>query len=66
MAKFKITYAAGTNFGDENRQETIEADRFTESGDWILFFKGKAATPDTEEVMRLKANRVLRVDRESE
>lgn len=56
--KFRVQFTAG-----RGRDEEIEADRYYQEKEWMVFARGEAGTPQAEEVSRIKADRVARIDR---
>lgn len=55
MVKFKVTYTT-------NASEEIEADNYAEEGDWFRFTRWNA-DGDAEDVVRIRAADVERIDR---
>ena len=60
VAKFKITYREGAGPGREvPADETVEAARYADSGDWIDFYPESGGD---SRVLRIRASAVDRID----
>jgi len=62
MATFTITYKQ--SMGESVKTENVEADDYIDENEWITFRKlPSAAQPLAEQVLRVRANKVSRIDR---
>jgi hypothetical protein len=61
MNKFKVTYKSkGPNYPEGT--EEVEAHYYADAGDWIDFREG-AGTPRDNQVLRVRADQVKRIER---